>query len=134
MGSQLEDEIESWKGFPWALRKEDRELWDEMIKEVRQYYAGAVEQSGKPLTTDPFFMALILSQQRTIERLKAQLRETVVGRKEGDRQTTSSRGSIRQMKASFDQIPQGDLDIVPAAQEVPARLVDTWNQNGTASY
>ena len=22
MGSQLEDEIESWKGFPWALRKD----------------------------------------------------------------------------------------------------------------
>jgi len=75
MGSQLEDEIESWKGFPWALRKEDRELWDQMIKEVRQYYAGAVEQSGMPLTTDPFFMALLLAQQRTIERLRAQLRD-----------------------------------------------------------
>ena len=47
-----------------------------MIKEVRQYYAGAVEQSCKPLTTDPFFMALILAQQRTIERLRAQLRKT----------------------------------------------------------
>jgi hypothetical protein len=60
IGSQLEEEIESWKGFPWALRREDRELWDEMIKEVRQHYAEAVELSGKPLTTDPFFMALIL--------------------------------------------------------------------------
>ncbi len=70
MGSQLEDEVESWKGFPWALRKEDGELWDEMIKEVRQYYSGAVERSGKQLTTDPFFMALILAQQRTIERLR----------------------------------------------------------------
>jgi len=46
-----------------------------MIKEARQYYAEAVE-SGKPLTTDPFFMALILAQQRTIERLRAQLRKT----------------------------------------------------------
>jgi hypothetical protein len=76
MGSQLDDEIESWKGFPWALRGEDRELWDEMIKEMRQCYAEAVEQSGKPLTTDPFFMALLLAQQRTIERLRAQLRES----------------------------------------------------------
>ena len=62
MGSQLEDEIESWKGFPWALRKEDRELWDEMIKEVRQSCAEAVERSGKPLTTDAFFMALVLDR------------------------------------------------------------------------
>jgi hypothetical protein len=76
MGSQLDDEIESWKGFPWALRGEDRELWDKMIKEMRQCYAEAVEQSGKPLTTDPFFMALLLAQQRTIERLRAQLRES----------------------------------------------------------
>ncbi len=76
MGSQLEDEIESWKGFPWALRKEDREFWDEMVDEVRQGYAEAVELSRKQLTTHPFFMALILAQQRTIERLKAQLRET----------------------------------------------------------
>jgi len=33
-----------------------------MIKEVRQHCAEAVEQSGKPLTTDPFFMALILDR------------------------------------------------------------------------
>jgi hypothetical protein len=75
MGSQLEDEIESWRGFPRTLRKEDRELWDEMVQEVRSCYARAVEQSGMPLTTDPFFMALILGQQRAIERLRAQLRE-----------------------------------------------------------
>ena len=75
MGSQLEDEIESWRGFPRTLRKEDRELWEEMVQDVRQCYAEAVEQSGMPLTADPFFMALILAQQRTIERLRAQLRD-----------------------------------------------------------
>ncbi len=75
MGSLLEEEIESWKGFPWALRKDDLEAWDAMIEEVRQGYAEAVEKSGKPLTTDPFFMALILAQHRTTERLKAMLRE-----------------------------------------------------------
>ena len=29
----LDEEIESWKGFPWALRKEDVEVWDRMIRE-----------------------------------------------------------------------------------------------------
>ena len=57
-------------------QKEDGDLWDQMIEEVRQSCAEAVEQSGKPLTTDPFSMALILVQQRTIERLRAQLRDT----------------------------------------------------------
>jgi hypothetical protein len=71
--TELDEEIGSWKGFPWALRKEDRELWDAMITEVKQYYTDAVEKSGKPLTTDPFFMALILAQQKTIERLKEEV-------------------------------------------------------------
>ncbi len=48
--------------MPWTLRNEDRDLWDQMIEEVRQCYAGAVVQSCKPLTTDPFFMALILDR------------------------------------------------------------------------
>jgi (p)ppGpp synthase/HD superfamily hydrolase len=76
MSSQLEDEIDSWEGFPRTLRKEDRELWEEMVQEVRQCHAEAVEKSGMPLTTDPFFMALILAQQRTIERLRTELRES----------------------------------------------------------
>ena len=73
--NQLEDEIESWKGFPWALRKEDLALWDAMIKEVRDDVGEAVEKSGKTFTTDPFFMALLLAQQRMIRRLRATLRE-----------------------------------------------------------
>jgi hypothetical protein len=68
--SQLEDEIESWKGFPWALRKEDLELWNTMIKEVRDRFGEAVEKSGRTFSTDPFFMALLLVQQRMIRQLR----------------------------------------------------------------
>ena len=75
MGSQLEDEIESWKGFPWALRKEDRELWDAMIREVRDDFGEAIERSGKTFTIEPFFMALLLAQHRMIRLLQKQLRE-----------------------------------------------------------
>lgn len=72
--SQLEEEIESWKGFPWALRKEDLELWNAIINEIREEFAEAVEQSGRSLTTNPFFMALLLAQQKTIRRLETELR------------------------------------------------------------
>ena len=71
---QLEEEIESWKGFPWALRKADRELWDAMINEIREGYVEAIEHSEKEFTTEPFFMALLLAQQRTIKRLKEELK------------------------------------------------------------
>ena len=69
----LDEEIESWKGFPWALRKEDLELWNAMIKEVREDFGEAVEKSGRTFTTDPFFMALLLAQQRMIRRLRGEL-------------------------------------------------------------
>ena len=72
--SLLDEEIESWKGFPWALRKEDLELWNAMIKEVREVFGEAVEKSGKTITTDPFFMALLVAQQRMISRLRDELR------------------------------------------------------------
>jgi hypothetical protein len=73
--SHLDEEIESWKGFPWALRKDDLELWNAMIKEMRQFEE-AVEKSGKPLTVDPFFMALLLAQHKMIRYLQVQLNVT----------------------------------------------------------
>jgi len=72
--SQLEEEIESWKGFGWALRKEDRELWDAMTREVKDDLCEAVEKSGKGFATDPFFMALLFAQQRIIKRLQGELK------------------------------------------------------------
>jgi hypothetical protein len=71
--SRLEDEIESWKGFPSVLRKEDREIWESMIQKVRENFGEAIERSGKPLTTEPFLMALLLEQQRVINSLLAEL-------------------------------------------------------------
>ena len=72
--SQLEEEIESWRGFPWALRKEDLELWNAMIEEVRNDFGEAIERSGKTFTTDPFFMALLLAQERMIRFLRGKLK------------------------------------------------------------
>jgi hypothetical protein len=77
--SQLDEEIESWKGFPWALRKEDLEPWNVMIKEVRDHFGEAVEKSGKSFTTEPFFMALLLAQQGMIKHLQSRLRAFGVG-------------------------------------------------------
>ena len=70
---KFDEEIESWRGFPWALRKEDLKLWNAMTKEARDRYGEAVEKSDKTFTTDPLFMALLLAQQRLIKRLHAEL-------------------------------------------------------------
>ncbi len=71
--NQLDEEIESWKGFPWALRRDDLDLWNAMINEAKECFGEAVEKSGKDLITDPFFMSLLLAQQRTIKLLQAKL-------------------------------------------------------------
>jgi hypothetical protein len=63
--SRLDKEVESWKGFPWALRKDDLGLWNAVVEEVRDDFGKAMEKSGKTFTTDPIFIALLLAQQRT---------------------------------------------------------------------
>jgi len=57
-----------------------------MIKAVRRHFAEAAQVSGKPLITDPLFKPMVLAQQRTIEWLSAQFRET--------RMFSSSEGSF----------------------------------------
>ncbi len=65
----LDEELESWKGFPWALREEDQEIWERMIAKVRSY-EGAIRASGRWLTTEPFFMALLFLQYKTVRSLE----------------------------------------------------------------
>lgn len=68
----LDEEIESWKGFPWALREPDRKIYEQMI-EAAKLYADAVQHSGRTFTTDSFFMALILVQHRMIRELQKEI-------------------------------------------------------------
>lgn len=74
--SKLDEELESWKGFPYALRRDDREAWDRMVEEARNRFGGAIERAGKTFTTEPFFMALLLLQQKMIGQLRAELEAT----------------------------------------------------------
>ena len=67
----LDDEIESWKGFLWALRKEDVEVWDRMIRGVKEYEY-AIKKSGRWFTTEPFFIAILLRQYKTIRSLEGE--------------------------------------------------------------
>ena len=90
--SQLEEEIESWRGFPWALRKEDLELWNAMIEEVRNGFGEAIERSGKTFTTDPFFMALLLAQERMIRRLRDELRALGIETRSSSPETQTTLG------------------------------------------
>lgn len=56
------------------MRMEDKELWNAMVKQVTEQFGEAVESSGKDLATDPFFMAPLLLQQKTIKMPQAEIR------------------------------------------------------------
>ena len=64
----LDKEIESWKGFEYALREENALLFNKMLSESREY-AKAVTAKGEPYQAELLFMALILQQQRMMSPL-----------------------------------------------------------------
>lgn len=73
----LTKEIESWKGFEYALREENRLLFNKMLTECQENndYVSAVSSKGESFATESLFMVLILQQQKIIRQLIARLSE-----------------------------------------------------------
>ncbi len=61
-------EIESWKGFEYSLREENRILFHEMLNECMKYGDAAITK-GDNYSTESLFMALLLQQQKMINQL-----------------------------------------------------------------
>jgi len=78
----LDEEIESWKGFPWALRKEDVEVWERMTRGAREYEY-AIKKSGRWLTTEPFFITILFLQYKTIRSLEGEVARLKKPRRDG---------------------------------------------------
>jgi len=62
----LSKEIESWKTFANSLRKEDKVLFDIMIKDCYKYIK-AIQVKGEFYSTQSLLLSLIISQQQMIE-------------------------------------------------------------------
>jgi predicted secreted hydrolase len=69
----LTKEIESWRSFGASLNSEEyKKVFDIMLSDCYKY-ANAVNAKGEPFTTDSLLMSLLLSQQKMIDWLSAQL-------------------------------------------------------------
>lgn len=68
----LENEIKKWEGFLKALRKEDREAFEELMNSCRSY-ASAAGASTRPVITEAMFMSILLSHQKNLKEFKAAL-------------------------------------------------------------
>ena len=69
--SILHKVIESWKGFEYSLREEDRILFNKMLNECQkeEEYTKAFNAKGEYNSAESLFMALIFQQQKMISNL-----------------------------------------------------------------
>jgi hypothetical protein len=67
----LTKEIESWKGFEYALRKPNATLFNKMLTEYleNEGYAVAFKTKGPQNSAESLFMVLIFQQQKRISKL-----------------------------------------------------------------
>jgi hypothetical protein len=67
----LAKEVESWKGFEYALRKPNSSLFRQMLNECleNEEYVEALKTKGPQYSTESLFMALIFQQQKLISGL-----------------------------------------------------------------
>jgi len=69
----LEGEINRWSGFARALRKPDREAFDELMDMCRTY-ASESGNATNPIVFEPMVMSILLGQQRRIQELEKKLK------------------------------------------------------------
>ena len=68
----LATEIESWRKFEYALREEDRILFNKMLNECQkeEEFSKAFNSKGEyNSTTESLFLAMIFQQQKMISQL-----------------------------------------------------------------
>ena len=67
----LAREIQSWKGFEYALRQPNATLFDKMLTECleNEEYAAAFKTKGPQNSAESLFMVLIFQQQKMISKL-----------------------------------------------------------------
>jgi hypothetical protein len=69
--NMLEKEIDSWKGFEYALRQPNTILFNRMLTECleNEEYAAAFKTKGPQNSAESLFVVLIFQQQKMISRL-----------------------------------------------------------------
>jgi hypothetical protein len=83
--NKLATEVESWKGFEYALRKPNTVLFSKMLTECLENkdYVTAFRTKGPQDSAEFLFMVLIFEQQKTISKL-IEVMESIQNRKNED--------------------------------------------------
>jgi hypothetical protein len=68
----LDMEIQNWNGFARALRRDDREAFDELMG-MCSCFAMASSNATNPIILEPMIMSMLLAQQERIRTLEKKL-------------------------------------------------------------
>jgi hypothetical protein len=71
---ELYREEESWKAFRRALRREDRELLDELFAAAR-YHTAACTCSGRAVPFEAILMSILVEERRAVRELLHRVEE-----------------------------------------------------------
>jgi flagellar biosynthesis/type III secretory pathway protein FliH len=66
--------VNDWNLFRHALRKEDREAFEELMAKARKH-ASAAGYDARVNPMESFFMSIILEMEKELEELKARFEE-----------------------------------------------------------
>ena len=69
----LESEINRWNGFARALRKDDREAFEELMDSCRNN-AMAAGNATNPIVFEPMAISILLGQQKRLRKLEQELK------------------------------------------------------------
>jgi hypothetical protein len=72
----LEQEISRWSGFHRALRKEDREAFEEMMTMCRSSASESIDPTNQ-ITFEPMVISILLAQQKKLQELNYKLNEVL---------------------------------------------------------
>ena len=72
---KLDKEVQRWSGFARALRKDDRQIFEQMMDTCRNY-ASAGSNATRPVMFEAMVMCVLLEQQKVLKRLKKEIDST----------------------------------------------------------
>lgn len=72
---KLDKEVQRWSGFARALRKDDRQIFEQMMDTCRNY-ASAGSNATRPVMFEAMVMCVLFEQQKVLNRLKKEIDST----------------------------------------------------------
>jgi len=72
---RLDKEVQRWSGFARALRKDDRENFEELMDFCR-IHRSAASNATRPVLFEAMVMCILLEQQKTLNKMKKKIAST----------------------------------------------------------